>query len=607
MHSPIIRLVTCGSVDDGKSTLIGRLLVETNSVPLDTIEQAKTVRRTGSTIRPGEIDFSLLTDGLEAEREQGITIDVAYRSMTMPNGRRLIIADAPGHEQYTRNMVVAASRSDIALILVDATRGVREQTLRHLTVVALSGISSVLLAVNKLDAINYDKNEFEKITDQLNQAAKRLGIEELVSIPVSALVGDNVSQESKITDWYKGPHVLDFLSNWEPKVKEKSARLNVQMVIRNDNYRGIAGFVTDGDFSLGDEVLIAPQGQLAVIKEIRLFHEQLEKANENQSVTLVLDPERDISRGDVILAKNSKVLPADRYSANLVWLTEEPLVTGRSYLLMSGPTAITATVTVLRHRLDVNTGQTQAARTLKMNEIGLAEIATDAPINLDLYQNSRLGGNFILVDRMTFQTVAAGMVQKTLRRAFNITHHDFEINQQLRAKLKQQKPQVIWMTGLSGSGKSTIADATEKQLHSLGLHTYVLDGDNLRLGLNKDLGFTKEDRAENVRRVAEVAKLMSDAGLIVLVALVSPFKIDRDSARGIFAEQEFKEVYVQTDPQICKQRDPKGLYAKAQAGQLPNLTGVGQEYEPPTNPELILNGEDDIEANVAKLVNLIVQ
>ena len=607
MSSPLIRLVTCGSVDDGKSTLIGRLLVETNSVPQDTIEQARTVRRTGSTIKAGEVDFSLLTDGLEAEREQGITIDVAYRSMNLPSGRRLIFADAPGHEQYTRNMVVAASRSDIAMILVDATRGVREQTLRHLTVVALGGIKTVLLAVNKLDALAYDQQKFNSIKNQVTEAASRLGINELISIPVSALVGDNVSSALDNTPWYQGPSVLDFLSEWEPTQTQNTARLNVQMIVRNENYRGIAGFVTDGDFKLGEEVIIAPQGHSATIKEIRLFDQELPVAKANQSVTLVLEPERDITRGDVILSKDSKVLPADRYSANLVWLTEEPLAHGRSYFLMSGPFSTTATVTVLRHRLEVNTGQTIAARTLNMNEIGLVEMATDTPVNLDLYENSRLGGNFILVDRISFQTVAAGMVQKTLRRAFNVTQHDFEIDKNLRAKQKQQKPQLIWLTGLSGSGKSTIADATEKQLHSLGLHTYVLDGDNLRLGLNKDLGFTKEDRAENVRRVAEVAKLMMDAGLVVLVALVSPFKVDRDAARSLFDADEFKEVFVATDPEVCRTRDPKGLYAKAKAGNLPNLTGVGQDYEPPSNPELILDGAAPLEENVKKLIDLIMK
>ena len=607
MRTPIIRLVTCGSVDDGKSTLIGRLLVETNSVPQDTIEQARTVRRTGSTVNFGEIDFSLLTDGLEAEREQGITIDVAYRSMNLPSGRRLIIADAPGHEQYTRNMVVAASRSDIALILVDATRGVREQTLRHLTVVALSGINTVLLAVNKLDAINYSQIEFEKISKEVTAAAKRLEIKELVAIPVSALAGANVSVAAKETPWYTGVSVLEFLSTWEPPKFEALARMSVQSVARSENFRGIAGFVADGVFQVGEEVLIAPQGLTATIKDISLYKSKLTSATANQSVTMVLLPERDISRGDVILAKRSPVKPADRFSVNLVWLAETPLAHGRSYLLISGATTTTATITVLRNKIAVSSGQTQAARTLQVNEIGTAEIATDSPISLDTYKNSRSGGNFILVDRVSFQTVAAGMVQKTLRRAFNITHHDFEIDKTIRAKAKQQKPQVIWLTGLSGSGKSTIANAVEKQLHTLGLHTYVLDGDNLRLGINKDLGFTKEDRAENVRRVGEVAKLMLDAGLVVLVALVSPFKSDRDTVRTLFEQGEFKEVWISTAPAICAERDPKGLYAKAKAGELPNLTGVGQEYEPPTSAELVLDGALALSENVQKLLDLIVK
>lgn len=607
MNFPVVRLVTCGSVDDGKSTLIGRLLVDTNSVPLDIVEQARTVRRPGSTIKPGEVDFSLLTDGLEAEREQGITIDVAYRSMNLLNGRRLIIADAPGHEQYTRNMLVAASRSDLALVLVDASKGVKEQTLRHLTVVAMSGVKTIILAVNKLDVLNYDESAYSKILDEISKAATRLEIPELIAIPVSALNGDNISSKSNAMTWYKGRSILEVLSEWEPITSDNNARMNVQTVIRDENFRGIAGFVFDGSFQVNEEVTIMPQNQKARIKELSLYSDKLEVALANKSVTMVLEPDRDVSRGDVILKQLSEVLPADRFSAALIWLVDEPLATGRSYFLVAGPTLTSATVMVLRNRINVVSGSAEPARDLRINEIGNIELATDSPVVLDLYANSRLGGNFILIDRITYQTVAAGMVQKTLRRAFNVTRHDFELKKELRAHIKNQKPQVVWLTGLSGSGKSTIVGATEKQLHTLGLHTYVLDGDNLRLGLNKDLGFTKADRAENVRRVAEVAKLMIDAGLVVLVALVSPFKVDRDAARELFEPGEFKEIYVSTDPEVCRTRDPKGLYAKAKAGNLPNLTGVGQEYEPPSNPELILDGAQPLDENVKKLIDLILK
>ena len=605
MSKPIIRLVTCGSVDDGKSTLIGRLLVETDSVPHDTISGAKTIRRSGSTIPAGEIDFSLLTDGLEAEREQGITIDVAYRSMSLLNGRRLIIADAPGHEQYTRNMAVAASRSDVALVLVDASRGIRTQTLRHLTICSLMRVTKVAVVVNKLDAVNYDEKVFNQISADLAEAANRLEIENLEVIPVSALAGDNVVYASTNMPWYKGATLLDYIQTWDEKSSSHArAHFGVQMISRAENFRGLAGTVIGGDMSVGDEVIVLPSRRKAKIAEISTFDGKMQKAVDSTAATLVLEPDVDATRGDVIELAGNHNEPADRFAATVVWLNEAELIHSRSYLLTSGSSTVPAIVTVIKDKINVNSGELDAATTLKMNEIGHVEIATDSPFVMSSYKDSRETGNFILIDRATMATVGAGMIRHSMRRSTNITKHDFEVDKSARALQKAQKAKVIWLTGLSGSGKSTISNEFEKQLFANGMHTYVLDGDNLRLGLNKDLGFTREDRAENVRRVAEVAKIMSDAGLIVVVALVSPFAVDRDHAREVIGE-DFVEVWVKTPAEVCADRDPKGLYKKAKAGEIPNLTGVGQEYEPPVNAELILDGTDQVAENVKKLMELL--
>ena len=602
-RKPVIRLLTCGSVDDGKSTLIGRLLVETDSVPHDTVATAKTVRRSGSTIKAGEIDFSLLTDGLEAEREQGITIDVAYRSMSLLNGRRLIIADAPGHEQYTRNMAVAASRSDVALVLVDAARGIRTQTLRHLTICSLMKVERVAVVVNKLDAVGYSQEVYNSIVQELADVAARLEITDYQAIPVSALEGDNVVHRSKNIDWYSGPTLLDYIQTWDkPARSENRPHLGIQLISRTENFRGLSGTVVNGDFNVGDEVLVMPSKRPATISAIQTFDGQINTASESSAVTLVLEPEVDASRGDSIELASAFTEPADRFAATLVWLAEEELVHSRSYLLISGSTQVPAIVTVVKDKLNVNNGELDAATKLQMNEIGHVEIATDAPMVLTSYSESRDTGNFILVDRATLKTVGAGMVKHAMRRATNITKHNFEIDQAARATQKSQKPKVIWLTGLSGSGKSTIANALEKQMFASGIHSYILDGDNLRLGLNKDLGFTREDRAENVRRVSEVAKLMADAGLVVVVALVSPFAQDRNQAREVIGEDQFLEVWVKTSAEVCAERDPKGLYKKAAAGNLPNLTGVGQEYEPPTGDALVLDGTEAVEVNVKRLL-----
>jgi len=603
MEKPIIRLVTCGSVDDGKSTLIGRLLVETDSVPDDTVDAAKSVRRSGSTIKAGEIDFSLLTDGLEAEREQGITIDVAYRSMNLLNGRRLIIADAPGHEQYTRNMAVAASRADIALVLVDATRGIRTQTLRHLTICSLMGVTKIAVVVNKLDGAGYSRQVFEEIQEGLKETIARLEITKLEFIPLSALAGDNVVYGSENMPWYQGPTLLEYIQEWDVEGQgENLPRLNVQMIARAQNFRGLAGTIVGGKFAVGDEVAVLPSKKTAQISQIASFDGDLKTAEDGKAVTLVLEPDVDATRGDVIELASHASSPADRFAATVVWLGETDLIHSKSYFLISGSTQVPAIVTNIRHVLNINNGDHDPARVIKMNEIGVVELATDAPITLTAYKANRFKGNFILVDRATMNTVGAGMVVYALRRSANISEHQYEIDREARASQKNQKAKVIWLTGLSGSGKSTIANALEKKLFTLGMHAYVLDGDNMRLGLNKDLGFTREDRAENVRRVSEVAHNLYDAGLVVVVALVSPYAEDRHQAKALFPDGDFAEVWVKTPAEVCAERDPKGLYKKAAAGELPNLTGVGQEYEAPETAELVLDGTARVEANLELLL-----
>ena len=603
MEKPIIRLVTCGSVDDGKSTLIGRLLVETGSVPDDTVDAAKSVRRSGSTIKAGDIDFSLLTDGLEAEREQGITIDVAYRSMNLLNGRRLIIADAPGHEQYTRNMAVAASRSDIALVLVDATRGIRTQTLRHLTICSLMGVTKIAVVINKLDGVGYSEQVYKDIQEDLKETIERLEITNIQFVPVSALAGDNVVYGTENMPWYDGPTLLEYIQEWDIEdAGENLPRLNVQMISRAENFRGLAGTIIGGKFTVGDEVAVLPSKKTAKIAQIPTFGGDLKEAEDGKAVTLVLEPDVDATRGDVIELAARASAPADRFAATVVWLGETDLIHSKSYFLISGSTQVPAIVTNIKHVLNINNGDHDPARVLKTNQIGVVELATDAPIALIPYKQNRFKGNFILVDRATMNTVSAGMVTHALRRSANISEHHYEIDREARAAQKNQKAKVIWLTGLSGSGKSTIANALEKKLFSLGMHAYVLDGDNMRLGLNKDLGFTREDRAENVRRVSEVAHNLYDAGLITIVALVSPYAEDRNQAKSLFPEGDFAEVWVKTPAEVCAERDPKGLYKKAAAGELPNLTGVGQEYEVPGLAELVIDGAGPLEESVELLI-----
>ena len=607
----LIRLVACGSVDDGKSTLIGRLLADTDSVPEDTLEMARTVRRAGSTIPVGEVDFSLLTDGLEAEREQGITIDVAYRHMGLPDGRRVVIADAPGHEQYTRNMAVAASTADVALLLVDASRGVTRQTFRHLTICALMGVHHVIISVNKLDAVGFDHARFSELADQVAGAAARMDFSRVSVIPISALGGDNVIVGSERTPWYHGPTVLQAISETSDlesvtAPSRRPARLPVQTVLRATGFRGVAGTLASGALKVGDELSVAGASTVGRIKRLFVAGVEAEYAESGDVVCVELAPDLDVTRGDLLMAvPGERVVPADRYSADVVWLGEEPLAHGRSYLLVSGPLVVPAVVTSVRHRLDVATGNEEATRILGLNDVGRVEIATDRPIPLEAYDDSRDTGGFVLVDRLSADTVAAGMTRFALRRAANVTSHDFVVDRAARERLNGHPGRVVWLTGLSGSGKSTIADRVERELHAHGVRTFILDGDNVRHGLNKDLGFTPEDRAENVRRVAETAKLMMSSGVVVLVALVSPFRSDRRAARELFDAGDFVEVYVKTPVEVCAARDTKGLYAKAAKGELPNLTGVGQDYEEPTAAEAVVSGEGELSDAVSSVVGLV--
>jgi bifunctional enzyme CysN/CysC len=501
-------------------------------------------------------------------------------------------------------MAVAASKADIALVLVDATRGIRTQTLRHLTICSLMGVTKIAVVVNKLDGASYSEQVFEVIQEGLRETIARLEIARIQFIPLSALAGDNVVYKSENMPWYQGPTLLEYIQEWDVEAAgENLPRLNVQMISRAENFRGVAGTVVGGAFAVGDEVAVLPSKKTAKIVRITTFDGDLNSAEDGKAVTLVLEPDVDATRGDVIERADKASSPADRFAATVVWLGESDLIHSKSYFLISGSTQVPAIVTNIRHVLNINTGEQDAARLLKTNEIGVLEIATDSPIALTPYKQNRFKGNFILVDRATMNTVGAGMVTHALRRSANISEHHYEIDREARSAQKNQRARVLWLTGLSGSGKSTIANALEKRLFSLGMHAYVLDGDNIRLGLNKDLGFTREDRAENVRRVSEVAHNLYDAGLVVIVALVSPYAEDRDQAKALFPEGDFAEIWVKTPAEICAERDPKGLYKKAASGELPNLTGVGQEYEAPAGADLVLDGTLELVTNVELLTS----
>lgn len=584
-----LRFLTCGSVDDGKSTLIGRLLYDTKLIFEDQLAALeRDSRKHGTT--GADIDFALLVDGLEAEREQGITIDVAYRFFATPK-RKFIVADTPGHEQYTRNMATGASTADVAVVLVDARQGILRQTRRHSIIASLLGIRRIVLAVNKIDLVGYDHAAFERIRDEYLAFAASLGFEGIEPIPMSARFGDNVTRRSDSMDWYRGPTLLEHLETVPvgEAAEDRPFRFPVQYVNRpNLDFRGFAGTVASGSVSKGDEVVVAKSGRPSRVKRIVAHGGDLEQAVEGQAVTLVLEDEIEVSRGNMLVAPADRPHVADQFAANIVWFGETPLLPGRSYILRTETDQANATVTDLQHRIDVNSFAHEAAKSLEMNEVGVCSLSTQSPIAFDGFIRNRTTGAFVLIDRMTNATVGAGMILNPLRRVANIHWQSLDVDKAARASLKHQKPSVLWFTGLSGSGKSTIANLLEKKLHAAGHHTYLLDGDNVRHGLNRDLGFTDADRVENIRRVAEVARLMADAGLIVLVSFISPFRAERTMARERMAEGEFVEVFVDTPFDECARRDPKGLYARALAGEISNFTGLDSPYETPEKPEIHL-------------------
>ena len=583
----LLRFITCGSVDDGKSTLIGRLLYDSKMIFEDQLAALEAdSRRVGT--QGGDIDFALLVDGLAAEREQGITIDVAYRFFSTDK-RKFIVADTPGHEQYTRNMVTGASTADAAVILIDARKGVLTQTRRHSFLVSLLGIRHVVLAINKMDLVGWSQEVFDTIVAEYHDFAAQIGIREFTAIPMSALKGDNITAPSANTPWYAGPPLMRWLEDApvEDDLQEKPFRMPVQWVNRpNLDFRGFSGQIASGVIAPGDRVKVLPSGRESIVERIVTLRGDLDRAVAGQSVTLTLADEIDISRGDVLAAAGAPPEVADQFESTIVWFDDEPLLPGRPYLLKLGTRTVTAQITEPKHKVNVNTLEKLAASRLELNEIGVCNLALSAPIAFDPYAENKDLGGFILIDRLSNRTVGAGMLSFALRRSQNIHWQALDVDKQARSALKGQKARVVWFTGLSGAGKSTIANLVEKRLHAEGRHTYLLDGDNVRHGLNKDLGFTEEDRVENIRRVAEVAKLMVDAGLIVLVSFISPFRAERQMARELMGEREFVEVFVDTPLAEAEKRDVKGLYKKARAGELKNFTGIDSPYEPPENPEI---------------------
>lgn len=586
-HKSLLRFITCGSVDDGKSTLIGRLLYDSKMIFEDQLAALEADSKKVGT-QGGAIDFALLVDGLAAEREQGITIDVAYRFFSTEK-RKFIVADTPGHEQYTRNMVTGASTADAAVILIDARKGVLTQTRRHSYLVSLLGIRHVALAVNKMDLVDWDKTVFDKIVADYRAFADQIGLSVFTPIPISGLGGDNMATRSDATPWFQGPILMEWLESVEveDRLQAKPFRMPVQWVNRpNLDFRGFSGLIASGTIKPGDRIRALPSGRESRVARIVTLPGDLDQAVAGQSVTLTLEDEIDISRGDVIAAADAPAPVANQFEATLVWMDDEPLPPGRTYLLKIGARTVGASVTDIKHRVNVNTLEHTAAKRLELNEIGVCNLSLDQAIPFEAYAENRQMGGFILIDRLSNRTVGAGMINFALRRADNIHWQHTDVTKVSRAALKGQRGQVVWLTGLSGAGKSTIANLVEKRLHALGRHTYLLDGDNVRHGLNKDLGFTEEDRVENIRRVAEVAKLMVDAGLIVLTAFISPFRAERQLARDILEPGEFIEVFVDTPLAVAEARDVKGLYKKARSGQLKNFTGVDSPYEAPEKPEL---------------------
>jgi len=588
-HKSLLRFITCGSVDDGKSTLIGRLLYESKMIFDDQLAALEAdSRRVGT--RGAELDFALLVDGLAAEREQGITIDVAYRFFSTEK-RKFIVADTPGHEQYTRNMVTGASTADLAVILIDARKGVLTQTRRHSFLVSLLGIRRIVLAVNKMDLVGYSQEVFETILQEYHDFAGQIGLTDITAIPLSAVYGDNILEAGSNMPWYHGPTLMGHLETVEvgEALPTRPFRLPVQWVNRPDHtFRGFAGLIASGSVHPGDRIRVLPSGRESQVARIVTADGDLEVAVAGQSVTLTLTSEIDVSRGDVLAAGEAPPEVADQFEATVIWMHDEPLLQGRSYLMKIGTRTVSATIAPLKYKINVNTLEHTAAERLELNDIGVCEVTLDRAVPFEPYAEDPTLGGFILIDRFTNNTLGAGLLHFALRRSQNVHWQALDVNQQVRAQLKGQKACVLWLTGLSGAGKSTIANRVEKRLLSLGRHTYLLDGDNVRHGLNKDLGFTAQDRVENIRRVAEVAKLMVDAGLIVLVSFISPYRAERRMARELFGAGEFLEVYVDTPLAEAERRDVKGLYQKARRGELKHFTGVDSPYEAPEHPEIHL-------------------
>ena len=590
-NKSMLRFITCGSVDDGKSTLIGRLLYDSKMIFEDQLAALENdSRRVGT--QGQDIDFALLVDGLAAEREQGITIDVAYRFFATEK-RKFIVADCPGHEQYTRNMVTGASTADCAVILIDARKGVLVQTRRHSFLCQQLGIRNLVLAVNKMDLIDYDETKFNAIVSDYAKFAESIGIEGFTAVPISGLAGDNITSRSDNTDWYGGPVLIDLLETMQisnTASQKKPFRMPVQWVNRpNLDFRGFSGLIASGTVKPGDELRSLPSGKTSTVKSVVTMDGELDEAVAGQSITITLEEEIDCSRGDVLATADDPPEVADQFETTIVWMDDEPLVVGRGYWLKLGTQMVSVTIAEPKYEIDVNTMEHLASQTLNLNQIGVCEITTDRRIVFDPYTENRALGGFILIDKITNHTVGAGMLHFSLRRSQNVHWQPTDITRDHHASMKNQTPRVLWFTGLSGSGKSTIANEVEKKLALMNRHTFLLDGDNVRHGLNKDLGFTESDRIENIRRIGEVAKLMTDAGLIVLTAFISPFRADRQLVRDMIDGGEFIEIHVDTPLEIAEARDVKGLYKKAREGKLKNFTGIDSPYEPPESPEIRVN------------------
>jgi bifunctional enzyme CysN/CysC len=584
----LLRFITCGSVDDGKSTLIGRMLYESQMLFDDQLSALKRDSKKLGT-QGNEIDFALLVDGLAAEREQGITIDVAYRFFSTDK-RKYIVADTPGHEEYTRNMATGASTADVAIILIDAKQGVLTQTRRHSFIVSMVGVKKVLLAVNKLDLVDYSEQVYSQIvSDYSDFAENALDIDSITAIPISALLGDNVVERSEKTPWYTGETIMEYLENIEVRNQRKQAsfRMPVQWVNRpNSNFRGFSGLIASGETKIGDKVRLHPGGKESSIASIVTWEGELQQACAGQSVTITLNDEIDVSRGDTIAVSTDPCGESDQFQSRILWMSDNPMIPGRQYIFKSNTQTTTLTLGKLKHRIDVNTLNHLPAKTLELNEIGVCNISLDKRIAFDSYDDNRTMGGFIVIDRLSNNTVGMGLIDFALRRSENIHWQKMDVSKESRAEQKSQAAKIIWFTGLSGSGKSSIANILEKKLQAQGKHTITLDGDNMRHGLNRDLGFTAADRVENIRRVGEVAKLMVNSGLICITSFISPFESERKMARSLVSEDEFIEVYIDTPLSVCEERDVKGLYAKARSGEIPNFTGISSPYESPEKPEI---------------------